>query len=234
VRHSIAYLEAHGAELKTSDTDVTNADRQAIVLAALAMRGEQSPVNPWSAGDGFMPNLPATVQFSLQWRAHTRLVEVASGPRGAATITVDSHSVAVEHVARSSGFVVASLDGMRVRARVFVYEGHVHVWLNGQHFDLVCEDPRSREFAASASQGDLTTPLPGVVAAVAVVAGQAVAAGDVLMVIEAMKMEHTIAAPYAGVVQAVHFARGDRVPEGSTLLELAPAGSAEASSAPAG
>jgi biotin carboxyl carrier protein len=35
-----------------------------------------------------------------------------------------------------------------------------------------------------------------------------------------MKMEHTIAAPYAGIVQSVHFARGDRVPEGSTLLEL--------------
>jgi len=43
----------------------------------------------------------------------------------------------------------------------------------------------------------------------------------VLMVIEAMKMEHTITAPYAGTVQAIHFARGDRVPEGSQLLELA-------------
>jgi 3-methylcrotonyl-CoA carboxylase alpha subunit len=41
------------------------------------------------------------------------------------------------------------------------------------------------------------------------------------MVIEAMKMEHTITAPYAGTVQSIHFARGDRVPEGSTLLELA-------------
>jgi 3-methylcrotonyl-CoA carboxylase alpha subunit len=40
------------------------------------------------------------------------------------------------------------------------------------------------------------------------------------MVIEAMKMEHTITAPYAGTVQSVHFARGDRVPEGSALLEL--------------
>jgi 3-methylcrotonyl-CoA carboxylase alpha subunit len=43
------------------------------------------------------------------------------------------------------------------------------------------------------------------------------------MVIEAMKMEHTITAPYAGTVQTLHFARGDRVPEGSALLELAPA-----------
>ena len=40
------------------------------------------------------------------------------------------------------------------------------------------------------------------------------------MVIEAMKMEHTITAPYAGTVETVHFARGDRVPEGSELLAL--------------
>jgi 3-methylcrotonyl-CoA carboxylase alpha subunit len=50
--------------------------------------------------------------------------------------------------------------------------------------------------------------------------GQTVAAGETLMVIEAMKMEHTISAPYAGTVQALHFARGDRVPEGSELLAL--------------
>jgi 3-methylcrotonyl-CoA carboxylase alpha subunit len=72
----------------------------------------------------------------------------------------------------------------------------------------------------------LTTPLPGVVVQVSVEVGQKVAAGAVLMVIEAMKMEHTITAPYEGVVQAVHFRRGDRVPEESELLELAPAGEA--------
>jgi biotin carboxyl carrier protein len=63
--------------------------------------------------------------------------------------------------------------------------------------------------------------LPGVVVAVPVTVGQKVAAGEVLMVIEAMKMEHTITAPYAGTVQTLHFARGDRVPEGSELLDLA-------------
>ena len=44
------------------------------------------------------------------------------------------------------------------------------------------------------------------------------------MVIEAMKMEHSITAPHDGVVRAIHFARGDRVPEGSELLALSRAG----------
>ena len=72
----------------------------------------------------------------------------------------------------------------------------------------------------TAAHGGLKTPLPGVVVAVNVSPGQSVKEGEVLMVIEAMKMEHTITAPYAGKVEAVHFSRGDRAPEGSELLEL--------------
>jgi len=54
-----------------------------------------------------------------------------------------------------------------------------------------------------------------------VTVGQKVAAGEPLMVIEAMKMEHTISAPYAGTVERIHFSKGQRVPEGSELLSLA-------------
>jgi len=123
----------------------------------------------------------------------------------------------------AEGTITATLDGLRVKAHVYVYEIHVHVWLDGHHYDFVHEDSRSKEFSASATGGGLTTPLPGVVVAVKVAAGQAVAAGEVLMVIEAMKMEHAITAPHAGTVQALHFAQGDRVSEGSALLELSAA-----------
>ena len=47
-------------------------------------------------------------------------------------------------------------------------------------------------------------------------------AGAVVMLIEAMKMEHAITAPHAGTVTAIHFAAGERVTEGSQLLEIAP------------
>lgn len=103
------------------------------------------------------------------------------------------------------------------------------LWEEDAHYQFLIEDPRTREFAASASSGGLTTPLPGVVVSVPVSVGQKVAVGEVLMVIEAMKMEHTITAPHAGTVQAIHFARGDRVPEGSPLLELTRAAAAKTS-----
>jgi acetyl/propionyl-CoA carboxylase alpha subunit len=128
--------------------------------------------------------------------------------------------VAITNVLRTAGEIAATADGVRLKARVFVYGIHVHVWVEGQHHDFVHEDPRDQEFSASTTGGGLTTPLPGVVVAVKVTEGQAVAAGEVLMVIEAMKMEHAITAPHAGTVQALHFAPGERVSEGSALLEL--------------
>jgi 3-methylcrotonyl-CoA carboxylase alpha subunit len=235
VRHSIAFLEDHGQEIKDRLIPKPTVDRQAVALAALAILGSRglpgsaagsagatpAELSPWAACDGFTPNLPAIVQFSLALRGQQHFIDIESGPRDPTTIRVDGVAMDVAHVVRVDGFIAASLEGVRVKARTFVYEIRVHVWLNGEHYDFLHEDPRSKEFSASVSSGDLTTPLPGVVAAVAVAVGQAVAAGDVLMVIEAMKMEHTITAPYAGIVQSIHFARGDRVPEGSALLELA-------------
>jgi 3-methylcrotonyl-CoA carboxylase alpha subunit len=83
-------------------------------------------------------------------------------------------------------------------------------------------DERDAEVGAHAAAGSLTTPLPGVVIRVRVAAGARVRAGETLMVVEAMKMEHAIAAPRDGVVAAVHFQAGDRVSEGATLLALEP------------
>src|SRR6185437_2979895 len=110
--------------------------------------------------------------------------------------------------------VCAVIDDERHGARWFRRGTHLHVWMRDAHHEFIIEDPRTEEFAASATSGGLTTPLPGVVSAVNVQEGQAVAAGEVLMVIEAMKMEHSITAPYEGTVRAVHFARGDRVRSG--------------------
>ncbi|MEE4380637.1 MAG: biotin carboxylase N-terminal domain-containing protein [Pseudomonadales bacterium] len=71
-----------------------------------------------------------------------------------------------------------------------------------------------------AAPGSLEAPMPGQVVAIPVRVGDAVAAGAALVVVEAMKMEHTLRAPEAGVVRALHCAVGDRVDAGTRLVEL--------------
>jgi 3-methylcrotonyl-CoA carboxylase alpha subunit len=71
-----------------------------------------------------------------------------------------------------------------------------------------------------AEGGRLTAPMPGKVVSFAVKTGDKVSKGQPLAVMEAMKMEHTIAAPADGVVQEILYAAGDQVAEGAELLKI--------------
>jgi 3-methylcrotonyl-CoA carboxylase alpha subunit len=233
VGHSIAFLEKHAQEFRDRLVAGAALEIKALAIAALAIGATPAtasgarglPLSPWELRDGFTPNLPDRVSIHLSSRGKSLALETEFTRSVATSVRVDGHTVAVTEPIYADGYLSATLDGVRVHARVFVSGDHVHVWVRGEHYDFVRDDPRDIEFSAVASRGGLSTPLPGVVAAVVITAGQVVAAGEILMVIEAMKMEHAITAPYAGTVKAIHFARGDRVPEGSVLLELtAPSG----------
>jgi len=111
-------------------------------------------------------------------------------------------------------------------ARVVETADALHVGLDGHAFvlekagGLRGEEP-ARPAAAGVAQDALQAPLPGRVVKVAVREGEAVDAGQLLVVLEAMKMEHTIMAPRRGVVARVRCAPGDHVPAGAALVELA-------------
>jgi 3-methylcrotonyl-CoA carboxylase alpha subunit len=218
VRHNIAFLQESGTDFAgTSDLDTP-----VIALAALALHGSARPANPWDQLDGFAPNLAARVEYMLSWHGHEHNAAITFTPsRG---ISVDTRApVSLADLTISGDTIAVRIDNVREHARYLRDGSHLHLWTRGEHFDVVLEDPRLKEFSTTAAQGGLTTPLPGVVVSVSAQVGQGVKAGDVLMVIEAMKMEHSIRAPQDGVVKVIHFRHGDRVPEGSQLLELAPA-----------
>ncbi|HYB63924.1 MAG TPA: biotin carboxylase N-terminal domain-containing protein [Steroidobacteraceae bacterium] len=225
VRHNIALLDRGVGDFAGPSAVAP----ETLILAALALHsaGSAADASAWAVRDGFTPNLPAAVSYALAWKGHAHTVELActAGRPGAATVDgrtlLQVADLSYSAGAAGAGTIAARLVERRRRARCRVDGAQVTLWEEGAQYDLVLEDPRTREFTATATSGGLTTPLPGVVVSVPVSVGQKVAAGEVLMVIEAMKMEHTITAPYAGAVQAIHFARGERVPEGSQLLELA-------------
>lgn len=226
VRHSIAFLQESGAEF----AGPRDLEAPLTALAALVAHGASAsarPSSPWAILDGFTPNLAARVEYKLSWHGHEHSAEIIFTRGDPTAVAVDGRGpVSVADLAISDAVITVRMENARRQARYFRDGTRIHLWTGGEHFEVLLEDPRLKEFSTTAAQGGLTTPLPGVVAAVVVKVGQAVQAGEVLMVIEAMKMEHSIRAPDAGVVKAIHFGPGDRVPEGSQLLELAAAATA--------
>ena len=225
VQHSIAFLQESGGDF-AGPKDI---DAPLVALAAIAAHGPTAyeAVSPWAILDGFTPNLPARVDYTLSWHGHEHTAEMTFTSGHLTAVSVDARApLAVSDLSFSGGLVAVCIEKVRLQARYLRVDTHLHLWSAGNHWEVVLEDPRLKEFSSTAAQGGLTTPLPGVVAAVVAKVGQAVRAGETLMVIEAMKMEHSISAPYDGTVKVIHFAPGDRVPEGSQLLELAPATSA--------
>ena len=79
-----------------------------------------------------------------------------------------------------------------------------------------------RTFEGEGADGQLTAPMPGKIVAIAAAAGVHVKRGAALIVMEAMKMEHTITAPSDGTVRAILYAVGEQVAEGAELLDFAP------------
>ncbi|SFE96038.1 acetyl-CoA carboxylase biotin carboxylase subunit [Paracidovorax wautersii] len=113
--------------------------------------------------------------------------------------------------------------GRRTRATVHVLGEAVHVFTPAGATRIDTVDPLAHAGDTQAEGGRLTAPMPGKVVSFAVRAGDAVSRGQPLAVMEAMKMEHTIAAPADGVVQELLYAPGDQVTEGAELLRLAAA-----------
>jgi len=94
------------------------------------------------------------------------------------------------------------------------------IFSNGRSHLLTVEDPALLGAEQEEAIGRLTAPMPGKVVSVMVVAGDCVEQGAPLVVLEAMKMEHTITAPLAGTVANLFYAVGDIVSEGVELISL--------------
>jgi 3-methylcrotonyl-CoA carboxylase alpha subunit len=114
----------------------------------------------------------------------------------------------------------ATLDGHRVEATAFVSAESIDLYFDGRHQVFARGDVLPDTVIDAAATGGLVAPMPGRVTAVLAQAGASVARGTPLVVIEAMKMEHTIAAPAAGTVLAIDCAVGDQVSEGVRLVDF--------------
>ncbi|MGD9618072.1 MAG: acetyl-CoA carboxylase biotin carboxylase subunit [Alphaproteobacteria bacterium] len=213
------------------DALLAAADPPLLALAGLALdrllsreelASAASAGDPWSRGDGWRLNLtPARRDFLFRC-GETELVLVAStiGP-GHWRLEIAGRPHDLRGEREPDGRLAVVLDGVRRAVRVLDDGGVAAVFLDGESWLLEAIDPLAPPAGADPTAGRLTAPMPGRVVQVLVTVGEAVRQGQPMMVVEAMKMEHTIAAPRDGIVASVHFAPGDLVEEGVELIALA-------------
>ncbi len=188
--------------------------------AAAKLSGD--PWSPWHARDGWRMNLSAArtisfkdgealVEAQVRYRRDSWEISLAGQSTVARGKKLDGDQFAVE------------LDDRRLIASVVAVDDKRNVFLQGSTYTLLRDDPLHRVDAGDSHGGGLTAPMPGKVVALLAQPGQKVDKGTPLLILEAMKMEHTITAPAAGVLKAFCYATGEQVADGAPLVEFEPA-----------
>ncbi|MFC5061077.1 biotin carboxylase N-terminal domain-containing protein [Actinomycetospora atypica] len=202
------YLPRH-PELVTPEPD--HRERVRAAAAALARQAEHRAGAPVLRGlpSGWR-NVGGPPQ-AISYGVGDRTVEVTyASRRSRLDVAVDGEPLAVDAVSASPEQVALEVDGVRRTYRVHRADGHTFV--DGPDGSSAFRDvPRFADPNAVAHAGSLLAPMPGTVVRVLASTGDTVAAGAALVVLEAMKMEHTVAAPVDGIVGEMRVAPGDQV-----------------------
>jgi acetyl-CoA/propionyl-CoA carboxylase biotin carboxyl carrier protein len=142
------------------------------------------------------------------------------GSPAAADVLVGDGAMRTAHAFADGDVLLVEFAGRQRRYRVIEDNDVIWVGHQGAAWALRHQERLQASRHADASGGPVVSPLPGTVVAVAARAGTAVSAGQVLVVVEAMKMEHQIVAPVDGVVTSVTVSTGDKVEIEQTLLVI--------------
>lgn len=113
-------------------------------------------------------------------------------------------------------------NGYRHQLDAVLVKNCVTVFRQGRSDVFIIRDVLDRDHGVDAGGDAIIAPMPGLVKVVMAKMGQSVSKGDALLVLEAMKMEHTLCAPRDGVIDKLLVFKGDQVTDGTILLELEP------------
>jgi 3-methylcrotonyl-CoA carboxylase alpha subunit len=220
-------IERHRAELFPEPTAASTellaaaayaelADEESTARKRAARSGD--PYSPWHRMDGWRLNEDSHHDFVFLDGEREHPVRVHFAERGLQlAVNGTTHAFAGETLA--GGALAIRLDGRKFGARA-VREGEQwHVFVGGDYRKLALKRAL-RSDDEEVRSGSLAAPMPGKVIRVMSRPGEAVKKGQPLLVLEAMKMEHTITAPMDGIVKAVHFAAGEQVLEGTELISI--------------
>ena len=190
---------------------------------------------PWSSLSGFRLNRPHKDLIWIEHEGHPALLTVSTSDAGFDVCLAPDASAAARRAGRdirdpiefsfsgetnASGQVRLNIGGRNIEAFAAAHLDKLRIWIDANHADVRFTDPLAGEADGQSGEGSLTAPMPGVVTLLSAAAGDTVEAGAPLLVMEAMKMEHTIKAPFTGRIKAYRFFPGDQVSDGDLLVEF--------------
>ena len=219
-----------------ADLDTALIQREAAVLfeqekigAPLAMAGAVAftlqqekaleTADPFSRRDGWRSHGPVSRSFEFEFHGQPHKAQLTCQHDGSLQLALNGQALSL-HIEPAADGLLVTLNGQRAHLQVYRLGEQVHLFGAGGATQITVIDPLAHAGVAQHEAGRLTAPMPGKVLSFAVQAGDKVSRGQALAVMEAMKMEHTIAAPADGVVAEILYAPGDQVQEGAELLRL--------------
>ena len=180
--------------------------------------------DPFSRRDGWHSHGVMQRHFAFEFHGAPGTAVLTYGHGGSLHLALVDGEVQVAGplvFAETAQGIDVQFEGQRMTAAVYAQGELDHVFTGRGATQILSIDLLAHAGEAQAEGGRLTAPMPGKVVSFAVKAGDKVSKGQPLAVMEAMKMEHTIAAPADGTVQELLYAPGDQVSEGAELLKIA-------------
>ncbi|ATJ82405.1 acetyl-CoA carboxylase biotin carboxylase subunit [Halomonas beimenensis] len=225
------FIERNEATLFAERRHAPEEYASAALIGLHQLARECESDSPWDRHDGFRLNAPHTIRIALCDPAHAQdeddseAVVVVEGRRETEgspwQLTLGGETFAATLEPLEGDAVAVTLNGHRRRLQAR-RDGNVVVLVDPQRETrLFWRRIDAIDHGHHEAESTLTAPMHGTVVALLVEAGARVEKGMPLMVMEAMKMEHTMTAPADGHVESFHFAAGDTVGQGDVLLEFA-------------
>ncbi|MGE0099098.1 MAG: biotin carboxylase N-terminal domain-containing protein [Hydrogenophaga sp.] len=196
----------------------------AAVAQTLLSERSHETADPFSRRDGWRPHGITVRRFDFEYHGESLLAHLSYLHDGALQLAVGDVSSLLDFEAlpvETGTRMDLRFNGQRQTVQTWQVDENVYVFCALGATQIVEIDALAHAGEAAAEGGRLTAPMPGKVVSFSVQAGDVVKKGQALAVMEAMKMEHTIAAPVDGTVAELLYAPGDQVSEGAELLKLA-------------
>ena len=186
---------------------------------------DRDPDSPWSARNGWRLNALHTARLKFRHRDVEETVAVDYLRDGSYRLHWQDQVYVVRGEWRADGTLRADINGHRCNAVAALHAATFYIVHEHRSEQFVAIDPRASAGSDDEHHAGLMAPMPGRIVALLAEAGAQVSKGAALLVMEAMKMEHTVTAPADGVVSAFLCAVGDQVAHGAALVDFDEAGS---------